>query len=114
MITPENNDEPVQTGPNDQTQVIIVNQTEPVIIAQPISPSKLGTFPVYMYCPNCKVSVTTNVEKKWNWGSCCLCCWTTITIWFLIQICRDKQITCYDAKHSCPKCGRIIGEFESC
>ena len=114
MATPDNYGSSIQTGPNDQTQVVIVNQTEPVIVAHPILPTKLGTFPVYMNCPNCKTSVMTNVEKKWSWASCCLCCWTGLLILFLIQLCRDKQITCYDAKHTCPKCGRILGEFESC
>ena len=30
MITPDNYSSSIQTGPNDQTQVVIVNQTEPV------------------------------------------------------------------------------------
>ena len=114
MTNPDNYGSPIQAGANDQTQVIINNQDKPVIFIQPILPTKLGTSPVYMNCPNCKVPVITNVEKKWSWCSCCLCYWTGLLIWFLIQLCRDKQITCYDARHTCPKCGRILGEFESC
>ena len=64
MTTPDNYGSSIQTGPNDQTQVVIVNQTEPVIVAHPILLTKLGTFPVYMNCPNCKTSVITNVEKN--------------------------------------------------
>ena len=46
MTTPDNYGSSIQTGQNDQTQVVIVNQNEPVIVAHPILPTKLGTFPV--------------------------------------------------------------------
>ena len=32
MATPDNYDSSIKTGPNDQTQVVIVNQTEPVVV----------------------------------------------------------------------------------
>lgn len=103
----------VVTSPNDQTQAVLVNQVQPVIIA-PILPTKIGASPAYMNCPNCNANVTSNVEKKWSWGSCCLCCWTGVVIWLIIQVVREKDITCYDATHKCPNCGRVLGHFESC
>ena len=99
------------TSPNDQTQAVMVNQ--PIIVA-PVLPPTLGGSPAFMICPNCKQNITTNVEKKWSWGSCCLCCWTGVVIWIIIQYLRKKDITCYDATHKCPNCGRTVGQFESC
>ena len=102
------------TEPNDQTQAIIVNQAQPVVIAPLYTRPRIGASPVFMNCPNCKTQITTNVVKKWSWGACCLCCWTGALIWIIIQLCREKDITCYDATHTCPNCGKLIYQFESC
>jgi hypothetical protein len=34
--------------------------------------------------------------------------------WVLFQACRHKDINCYDAKHSCSKCGNLTGAYNAC
>ena len=92
---------------------IIVNQVQPhsnniiVII-------KFGTKPVPLFCKFCKKNITTNVSKSWNFGSCFLCYCTSLIFWIFIQSCQGKELNCWDAKHTCPNCGQILGIYESC
>ena len=58
--------------------------------------------------------VTTLVTKEFN---CCACllCFCTGLIWYVcIQACRGKDICCYDARHTCPSCGNVLGQYTAC
>ena len=48
MYSLNNYDAPIQIEPNVHTKVIMLNQTEQVLNAQPILRSKLGTFLIYI------------------------------------------------------------------
>ena len=77
-----------------------------------MKPKQFGSKPISTYCPNCRFPVTTVSTKKCN---CCSCCWCfcCIELWLLIQCCRNKEITCYDYKHTCPRCGFEIGNYDA-
>ena len=103
--------QPVMIQPM-QGGAIVVNQATPtVIISRPLN---LGTSPVSTTCPFCRNFVATVVEQSFNCGTCCLCWCTGFCFFALFQLCRGKDICCYDAVHKCPRCGKIIGTYDSC
>ena len=96
-------------------------QNQQIIVNQPIMPrviyvdsSKFTTSPCPMSCPFCKSQINTVVKKKWNWFSCVFCLWAGLCCWAGLQYCRNKQLNCYDADHSCPVCHNKIGDYSSC
>ena len=91
---------------------IIVNQQTPVITYS-IDPEVFKTKPIVIQCPFCRTVVNTNVKKSANILSCILCCLSGILFYSIIQYCRNKNLVCCDAVHTCPKCGQKIGEYSS-
>ena len=101
-------------GPTIQPQpAIVVNQAQPQVV-NVVSGQTFGTNPVSITCQFCKNPVTTVVQKKCNCGTCCLCCISGILLFICIQCCRNKEIGCNDATHTCPSCGQILGTYNSC
>ena len=96
-----------------QGQAIVVNQAQPQVV-NVISGQTFGTDPVSITCQFCKNPVTTVVQKKCNCGTCCLCCISGILIFICVQSCRNKEIGCNDATHTCPSCGQVLGNYNSC
>ena len=96
-----------------QSQPVVVNQAQPQVV-NVVAGQGFGTQPVSLTCQFCKNPVTTNVEKKCNCCTCCLCCVTGFIFWVCIQCCRKKEINCWDATHTCPSCGQILGSYTSC
>lgn len=94
-------------------QAVVVNQAQPQVV-NVVSGQTFGTQPVSITCQFCKNPVTTQVQKKCNCCSCCLCCMTGLIFWICIQCCRNKEINCWDATHTCPSCGQILGNYTSC
>ena len=48
---------------------------------------------------------------------CCACllCWFIVLIlYILIQICRSKDICCYNATHTCPYFLNVVGAYQAC
>ena len=100
---------PMSNEPYGPTSQVVVNQVVPVmpVIAH-------TSQPFTAICPNCKVSILTNSDRKFNCCTCCLCCWTGLLIYLCIQCCREKDFCCYDAVHTCPRCGGVIANYQSC
>ena len=92
---------------------VVVNQAQPQQVINVMN-TQFGTQPVSITCQFCKTPVTTNVQKTCSCCACCLCCWTGLFIWICIQCCRKKEINCWDAQHTCPNCGQILGNYKSC
>ena len=92
---------------------IVVNQAQPQQVINVVN-AEFGTQPVSITCQFCKTPVTTNVQKTCSCCAFCLCCWTGLLIWICIQCCRKKEINCWDAQHTCPNCGQILGNYQSC
>ena len=91
------------------TSAIVVNQVVPnySVIAHTSSPFST-------VCPCCKSQITTTSVQTWNCGACCLCCWTGLVLFICIQLCRGKDICCYDAVHKCPACGQTVAIYTAC
>ena len=106
--------QPMQGPPLATSQGFVANQAQPQVVQVVTGQHNFGTKPVSLTCQFCKNPVTTNVEKKCNCCTCCLCCWTGFFIFICIQCCRDKEIGCSDATHTCPNCGQLLGNYNSC
>ena len=92
-----------------QPTAIIVNQVSPSygVIAHTSSPFST-------VCPSCKNQITTTAVQTFNCGTCLLCCWTGYVLFICLQLCRGKDICCYDAVHRCPVCGQTVAIYNSC
>ena len=100
---------PVVQG-NPQPQ-IVVNQVAPTVaVVTPI----VKSTPYLTVCPFCNNQVMTTSIKTFNCCTCLLCWCTGLVCFCIIQACRGKDITCYDAEHKCPNCGRTLGMYNSC
>ena len=107
-VTPE-----VQNMPGPVIQDPVQNQ--PIVINQniPMNQVKVKTSPVSMICPFCKNNITTIVETEFNCLNLCFCLFFRI-IWLMVKIENEKELNCTDAKHTCPSCGQIVGQYSAC
>ena len=104
---------PIVTGaPQVQVQPqIVVNQVTPAVAV--ITPAVKST-PYLTVCPFCKNQVMTSTIRTFNCCTCLLCYCTGLICFLIIQSCRGKDLSCYDADHRCPNCGQTLGRYESC
>ena len=103
------------------------NQTDPVINMN----DNFGTVPLDIDCPFCNNQIQSHTDSKCN--GCTVCLYILIIIIFpimcVLSIYRAGTRTtncfycsseegcfncCDDVKHTCPKCGKVIGESNSC
>ena len=85
---------------------IVVNQGPPFFQQQTMTVN-----PVIMICPFCKQQITTIVEPEFNCCACCICCFIGV-FYFVMQAVRGKDLCCNDAKHRCPNCNNIVGNYQ--
>ena len=78
-----------------------------------INVPKFKSQPVTMTCQFCHNVITTRTESSLNILACCCCLFLNI-LYCCFQICADKNVCCCDIKHVCPKCGKILGSYNSC
>jgi hypothetical protein len=71
-------------------------------------------MPSYVFCPNCNNVAATKIEEKCNIPNvfCGLC--FGLVVWLVYQIARGKDINCYDAVHTCGRCGVKLNEYSAC
>ena len=78
-----------------------------------IDAPELRSQPVTMTCRFCGNTITTRTESSLNFIACC-CCLIFNILYCCFQICANKNVCCCDIKHVCPKCGAILGYYNSC
>ena len=105
-----------QMGPQNQAygqpgQPIVINQQSPVMMANPLM---FKTTPIALTCIFCKKPCTTVVQQKCNVCACLLCWCTGLIFYVCVQCCRQKDICCCDATHTCPNCGQVVGTYTAC
>ena len=105
-----------QMAPQNQAygqpgQPIVINQQSPVMMANPLM---FKTTPVALTCIFCNKPCTTVVQKKCNVCACLLCWCTGLLCYVCVQCCRQKDICCCDATHTCPNCGQVVGTYTAC
>ncbi len=88
---------------------IVVNQVAPAMSVVAHTSSPFATV-----CPFCKSQITTTAIQTFNCGTCLLCYCTGLCLFCCIQLCRGKDICCYDAIHKCPACGQTVAVYNSC
>ena len=111
-ITPVNNVVLGQVGEiQNQNVKIVQNQVDPK--NENLFPTFKSTA-IRMVCPFCQAKIRTFVETNLNCLNLCCYCWTTCLVWTCFQLIRGKDLSCSDARHSCPKCGRTLGHYEAC
>ena len=103
--------QPVVSAQPMAPNTVVINQQGPGVM---LHPDSFKTTPVSITCPSCQKPITTTVTQQWNWLTCCLCWWTGIIFFICIQICRGKDLNCYDATHTCPQCQAVVGSYTSC
>lgn len=74
-------------------------------------PYKWGLESKRVACPNCEQLIDTEIEKSMNMKAVCMAIGTLYVGFALIQMCKNKPISCEDCQHSCPKCGILIGAY---
>ena len=97
--------QPAVASPPVIAPVIIINQP---IMNQNI---KVRKTPLKTFCPFCKTSIVTLMKPEFNMRACCVFFCTCGIIFTCIQLVNNKDLTCYDYIHICPKCGNIIGKY---
>ena len=96
---------------NAAPNTIVVNQQSPAVM---VHPGMFKTTPVALNCTFCHKPITTNVTQTFNCCACLLCWCTGILLYICIQCCRGKDFCCYDASHTCPYCGNVVGTYTAC
>ena len=91
---------------NYQRRTTITHSTPTVI-------PDFGCAPVNMTCNYCGEAITTITESKFNIFAC-FCCMLFNLLYCCVQICSNKNPCCCNINHRCPKCGRVVGEYNSC
>lgn len=78
-----------------------------------ITRTEFRSYPITMTCPFCRSLITTKTESKLNFVACCCCLFFTL-LYCCVQLCSNRNVCCCDIIHKCPKCGSILGHYNSC
>ena len=119
MSSPYTSMSPQENNPNPQIpkeidQPIVSNQVLPSNVQNQVNLNIiLKTNPQFITCPQCGYSGITRTVNNFNIVNC-LCCWFTDPIcWLLFQVCRGKDISCFDATHFCASCNVLLGNYSA-
>ena len=111
----------IQQNQPNLRPMINIPQSNQIILNQMVKPQNIyvdttnfKTDPCQTVCPFCKNQIQTQVNKKCDWYSVCLCYFCGICTYITLQCCRNKKLICFDAEHFCPICGNKIAEYSSC
>jgi hypothetical protein len=77
-------------------------------------PTLIQIDPVPLFCGRCNNTVLSRVETNCSYSNCCCCLCTGPVLWLCFQCCRGKAVSCNNAKHFCPSCSAMIGQYEAC
>ena len=98
---------------NDQNVSILSTQEIIQVHTIPIIRKKFEMEPIYITCEYCGKNITTHTEKKFSCLACC-CFMFFPALYCFVQFCKGKNLLCCNVLHSCPKCGRYLGEYKAC
>jgi hypothetical protein len=79
-----------------------------------VNPNVFKTSPISITCTFCSKPITTTVKEECNCLAFCLCCFTGVIFYLIIQACRDKDLCFDNATHTCPYCGNVVGTYNAC
>ena len=105
---------PNQSVPQSPNVSIINNQINPNNSLEMLMlPTILKSEPRFIACPYCKSTGITRTEKKISFKSTLLFLCSPL-IWGAFQMCREKDLNCYDADHYCIYCNSKLNSYTSC
>lgn len=96
------------------SQSIVNNQTVPNPEEMKAIQTSLRSSSQFILCPFCTISGMTIVEKEYSCSNILCCIFSTPITWLLFQVCRQKDLNCYNVTHRCQKCGNVLGTYRSC
>ena len=103
--------QPVVAAQPMAPNTVVINQQGPGVM---LHPDLFKTTPVSITCPSCQKTITTTVTQNFNCLACLLCWCTGLLLFVCIQVCRGKDLCCYDATHTCPYCQAVVGTYTPC
>ncbi|MCQ2817445.1 MAG: LITAF-like zinc ribbon domain-containing protein [archaeon] len=121
LSSPSNN--AIQMQPMQSAQPLDPNAPQVGIVDVAVAQNQLDpealipnfrSSPIKTMCPYCNTQIKTYVETHLNCLNLCCYCWTSCIVWTIFQLCRGKDLSCSDARHFCPKCGKTLGYYEAC
>ncbi len=65
-------------------------------------------------CPFCKSQDFTKIESECSSLNLIFGIVTLGLFWAPHQFFRNKDLNCYNAKHSCVRCGQTLSEYRAC
>ena len=96
---------------NGIPNTIVINQQPQNTM---VNPNLFKTVPIAMTCQFCNKPITSTVNKEFNFLACCLCFCTGLICYLIVQACRNKDLCFYNATHTCPYCGQVVGNYNAC
>ncbi|MCQ2817758.1 MAG: LITAF-like zinc ribbon domain-containing protein [archaeon] len=103
-----------QEMPQQQTISPISNQMSPDPINMMACHMNLKSNSQFVVCPYCKQITPTRTEKKISFKNLLLCLCCSPTVWAGVQIFRQKDLSCFDAKHYCLRCNALLADYSAC
>ena len=93
-----------------QQQIPVTNNQNTINTNQIIFKST----PVFVICPKCGYNGLTRTVTTCSIANCLCCLFTDPICWCCFQLCRGKDLNCYDAVHCCPRCSAVLGNYSAC
>lgn len=92
----------------------ITNQIAPDAVNLMACTMNLKSNSQFVICPYCKQMTVTRTEKTMSFKNVLMClCFGGIG-WAGVQIFRQKDLSCFDAKHYCMKCNALLANYTAC
>lgn len=113
---------------NDENSQPFINSSEDMITSQSLNNNQttpnsqevetlqktLRSSTQFILCPFCHISGMTIIEKECSCSNVVCSIFTTPLSWLIYQVCRRKDLNCYNATHRCQKCGNVLGIYKAC
>ena len=115
LYNPQFNNQITTTSPSITNNISTYAYVDNNINVKPsrsiFGPVRVGLEPKKMNCPFCEEKIETQIETSTNIKALLISIGTLFIGYFLIQICKNKSVSCKDCEHTCPNCGHIIGRY---
>lgn len=101
----------IQSAP---TMAPISNQIQPDAVNLMACTMNLKSNPQFVVCPYCKQITPTRTEKSMSFKNLLMCLFCSPAGWASVQILRQKDLSCFDAKHYCMRCNSLLANYTAC
>jgi hypothetical protein len=108
---------------NKDERLIEPNLDSPILTNNQMNPnqnhinnlqSALKSQSQLVACPYCKSQDFTKIESECSNINLFFCIISLGLLWTPHQCLRNKDYNCYNAKHSCVRCGQMLADYRAC